>query len=212
VAGSSVVRVVVDVFERSSGIGELLRCAGVEVEVASLPCGDYDLGQGVLVERKTVADLHLSLQRGRLWTQIGRLRDAARLPHLVVEGSALDIAATAPSAIRGVCLAVLGQGVALLRTQDAADSALWLRLLASRAAGVRIQRDRPAYAQRLKPQAELVREAVLAAVPGISAHCARALLEHYGSIARLIEAGPDSWRSVRGIGPARAEALARALL
>src|SRR5207249_3510283 len=95
---------------------------------------------------------------------------------------------------------------------SAAASALWLRLLACRTDGVRIQRDRPAYAQRLKPHAEQVREAMLAAVPGISTHSARALLERFGSIAQLIESGPESWRAVPGIGRTRAEALGRALL
>ena len=181
------------------------------MEVRSLPVGDYLLGRRVIVERKTVPDLHLSLQRGRFWRQIGELREAARLPYLLVEGRHLDGGAIPPHALRGACLAVIGQGVPILFTRDANDSALWLRLLAQRAAGVRPSRDRPTYAQLLKPPWDQVPEAMLAAVPGISVVRARALLECFGSVAGVILAGPDEWRDVRGIGPALAGALQRAL-
>jgi ERCC4-type nuclease len=53
---------------------------------------------------------------------------------------------------------------------------------------------------------------VLAAVPGISNRTARALLEHFGSVEGVLEAGPDRWAEVEGIGSVRAHVLAAALL
>ena len=177
------------------------------MEVARLTTGDYDLGNGVLVERKTVADLHLSLERGRLWRQIGDLRRVAALPYLLVEGHELDAGSITPAGIRGACLAVVGQGVALIRSDSADDSATWLRLLALRTCGTRPGRDRPVYAQRLKAPRELVPEAMLAAVPGISVRAARALLDRFGSVSAVLRAGETEWLEVPGIGPRRATAL-----
>jgi len=204
-------RIVADTFERRSGVLESLRAAGVELELARLRIGDYDLGRGVLVERKTVADLHQSLERGRLWIQVGRLRCAARHAYLLVEGADIDAGPLAPAAVRGACLAVLGQGVALIRSGDALDSALWLRVLAERATGARLGRDRPAYAQRLKPSPTLVREAMLAAVPGISVAGARVLLDRFGSVAAVVAADEYELLQVPGIGPRRASALRKAV-
>jgi ERCC4-type nuclease len=113
--------------------------------------------------------------------------------------------------VRGACLAVIGQGVALLRSADETDSAMWLRLLARRTAGDRLGRDRPVYAQRLKPPAELVSEAMLAAVPGISTVGARALLERFGSVTAVVAAKEEDWTQVSGIGPRRAAALRSAI-
>jgi len=206
-----VCRIVADTFERPSGIPNALRAEGFDVELAQLAAGDYDLGAGVLVERKTVADLHLTLERGRLWDQIGRLRRAARLPYLLIEGGNLDAGTIRPAALRGVCLAVNGQGVALLRTSDATDTVLWLRLLAQRVNGAPLGRDRPSYAQRLKSPPELVREAMLAAVPGISVAGARALLERFGSVSAVFAADEHDWLDVPGIGPTRAAALRAAI-
>jgi excinuclease ABC subunit C len=47
---------------------------------------------------------------------------------------------------------------------------------------------------------------------GISDATARALLERFGSVERLLAAGPDEWAEVSGVGPVRAHALAEALL
>lgn len=77
-------RIVADTFEAASGIPDELSAAGVDVHMAALVAGDYDLGRGVLAERKAVVDLHLSLERGRLWAQVGRLRARAKLTTLAV--------------------------------------------------------------------------------------------------------------------------------
>jgi ERCC4-type nuclease len=53
---------------------------------------------------------------------------------------------------------------------------------------------------------------VLSGIPGISDATARALLERFGSVERLLAAGPDAWAEVNGVGPVRAHALAEALL
>jgi Fanconi anemia group M protein len=181
------------------------------VEMTRLHAGDYDLGCGVVVERKSVADLHLSLQQGRLWGQLGRLRATARRPYVLVEGVHLDDGPQAAGAIRGACLGVIGQGIPLLRSTSRDDSVLWLQLLAARVHGVRIGRDRPSYAQRLKPPETLVREAMLAAVPGISVTGARALLERFGSVAAVIGAEEDELLRVPGIGQKRVGALRSAV-
>jgi DNA excision repair protein ERCC-4 len=208
---SPVCRIIVDLFEWRSGVPHALQANGVDVEMAQLRVGDYDLGKGVLVERKTVEDLHLSLERGRLWRQVGGLRRTARFPYLLVEGGDLDIGSLSPAAVRGACLAVVGQGVPVVRSENAQDSATWLRILAQRRLTTRLGRDRPVYAQRLKPTRELAAEAMLSSVPGISVVGARALLDRFGSVAGVVAADEREWRAVPGIGPSRASALREAI-
>lgn len=203
-------RILVDRFETKTTVLRELRCRGVLVEVGALAAGDYDVGGGALVERKTVLD-HASIQSGRLWRQLGKLRDLASVPYLLVEGRGLDTGPLENTVVRGACLAVLGQGVGILWSKDPADSACWLELLARRRHTSRVRRDRPAYAQRRKPRIEDAGEAMLAAVPGISAEGARALLRRFGSVSAIVEAGPEAWHAVPGIGRAKAEALRRAV-
>jgi DNA excision repair protein ERCC-4 len=207
------VRIVVDVHEDRSGIASVLTDElGAEVEVASLPAGDYHVGAETLVERKRVRDLHSSVTKGHLWAQLAKLRAAAAFPYLLVEGTDIDRGPLTPNAVRGACLAAIDQGIALLRSGQPRDSALWLHRLAVRCQRVEAAAERPAYAQRPKaaggPEAA---EALLAAVPGISATSARALLAHFGSIAAVLAADPDEWLTVPGIGAERARALSETL-
>jgi ERCC4-type nuclease len=202
-----VCRIRVDLFERKSGVPDALRELGVDMSFEHLGFADYDLGSGARVERKTIVDFRLSLQRGRLWRQIGGLRDGCARPYLLIEGSRDDWT----NDLRGACLAVIGQGVPVLFAARAEDSAQWLRLVALRCSRVRLGRDRPVYAQRLKPPAQQVREAMLAAVPGISVARARALLQRFGTIERIVAADANEWLTVKGIGPAIAKSLREAI-
>ena len=201
-------KIIIDVHERQSGIPDTLAELGAEIEIASLPAGDYAVGADTLVERKRVLDLHAAVLKGRLWPQLGKLRAACVFPYLLVEGSDLDRGPLHHNAVRGVCLAVIDQWIALLRSGYQRDSALWIHRLAVRCQEIEPAAARPAYEQRTRPKpGEETAEALLASVPGISTTSARALLERFGSVAAVVAADPAEWLAVPGIGRERARAL-----
>jgi DNA excision repair protein ERCC-4 len=207
-----VCRIVVDAREPRGRIPDELRARGVHVGFARLRVADYLLPNGVLVERKSVADFHASVLDGRFWTQIRALREASRAPYLLVEGRDLARGPLSERALIGIVLGVIGQGIPVLRSNDQRSSAEWLASLAGRAAGRQPRRDRPAYARRPKSSANVVAEGMLAAVPGISTQRARALLERFGSVRAVALAEPAELQEVRGIGPTQAERLLKAFL
>jgi len=177
-----------------------LRGRGVPTEVRRLSVGDYIAGLAV-VERKSVRDLHLSIIEKRLWTQIGRLSRATRHPYLLVEGTDLDAGPLRPASVRGAILAVQELGIGLIRADGPHDSALWLEILAGR------DRPRRRSARVFASSASSPHEAMLAAVPGISVVTARALLDHFGSVAAVLAANPSEWLSIHGVGPKRSQAI-----
>jgi DNA excision repair protein ERCC-4 len=207
------VGVVVDVFEQASGVPAALGRLGAEITIEPLVAGDYRIGDEILIERKTAPDLHGSLARNRLWAQLGRLRDTAPYPYLLVEGDDLDAGPRHPNAIRGALLAAADAGITLLRSRDPDDSASWINRLALRhARRTGTPRTHPSTRATQPPPFQDPRVGALAAVPGISTGTARTLLDHYGSIERLIAAGPDHWATIDGIGTIRTHALAATLL
>ena len=188
---------------------ELLQALGARVDVLPLPAGDYALGDGTLVERKAVLDLHSAVRQGRLWAQIAKLRAGCDFPYLLVEGRSIDGGSRGlhPNAIRGACLAVIDQGVALLRSDDRADSARWLHRLAVRCQREAPPAELPPHLPRAAVPPESVAEAMLTAVPGISTVTARALLERFGSVSGVAAASPAELLMLPGIGKERAGAL-----
>ncbi len=204
------VTILVDVHEQQSGIPDHLEALGATVEVVPLAAGDYAVGDDTLVERKRVLDLHAAIVKGRLWPQLGKLRTACMYPYLLVEGTDLGRGPVHANAIRGACLAVIDQGIALLRSDHQRDTAEWLYRLAVRCQRVGLAPEKPAYAQRPKA-GTTAPEAALASIPGISVVTARALLRRFGTLAAVLAADPKEWRAVEGVGPKRARALHEAL-
>jgi ERCC4-type nuclease len=199
------VKILVDAGERRSAVPAHLRSLGIEVEFAILETGDYVVSRPT-VERKTVADLHRAIATGRIWSQIARLACEPHRAYFLVEGANLDAGAVSRYGIRGALLQVVDNGIAILRSSDARDTAVWIRLLASRGDGGRARGKRGRRRSALSPVG------LLAAVPGISPTVAEHLLVRFGSVAGVATATPDELRQIAGIGPSRSEALHRVLL
>ena len=184
-----------------------LAALGTSLSIVALAVGDYAVGDRV-IERKTVADLHLSLVNRRLWSQVAALRRDPRRAYVLVEGEDLDDGPVPARAVRAALLKVLDNGIRLLRTPTPADTALWLYVLARQE-----QRRMENRAVALSGRRPIVASPVglLAAIPGISIDSAKALLTEFGSIAALATASERDLQSIPGIGPARAHALINAL-
>jgi len=199
--------VVADVHERASGVPAALRALGAQVELQALAQGDYVVGYGTVVERKTVADLHASIGAGRFWQQMKKIRDGGRSPQLVIEGRTVFQGPIGRNAVRGLCLAVADLGVTIIRTEDQEDTAGWLFTLADRRSHP-TSRDRPPYAQRPRSPHATPAEAALAAAPGVSVATARNVLRRFGSLREIGDMSVDELQAVEGIGPKRAAAVA----
>jgi Fanconi anemia group M protein len=201
--------VVADVHERISGIPARLEHLGASVAIRKLPAGDYRVGGGRLVERKTVRDLHLSVIEGRFFRQLGDLWTSCTNPYLLVEGTDIGRGPLSTASARGAVLVAAELGICVLRCWGPPDSAAWLLALAKRSRA-RVRGTRPVYAQRPAARPDDVAEAILAAVPSVSVGSARALLRHFGSVQHIVAATATDLAEVPGIGPVRAANLVEA--
>jgi ERCC4-type nuclease len=197
-------RLVVDIYERESRVLDALRSLEVQFVRRALSLGDYAVG-GIVVERKTVRDLHTAILKRRFWRQVARLQHGARQAYVLVEGADIDDGPLRPEAVRGALVALAELGVPVLRTLTPEETALWLRVIAERPR----RRARRYLPQRIPLTSS--GEAMLCAVPGISTVTARALLARFGTVAEIAKSDPASWLSADGVGPARAASLAKAL-
>ena len=193
--------------ERRSEVPAQLTALGVPLSIVTLAVGDYAVGDRV-IERKTVADLHLSLVNRRLWSQVAALRCDPRRATILVEGDDLDDGPVSARAIRGALLKVLDNGIRLLRTASPEDTALWLHVLARQE---RRRMEHRATVTTGRRPIVVSPIGLLSAIPGISIESAKELLGEFGSIAAIAAASEPDLQSIRGIGPERAQALIKAL-
>ena len=84
-------RIVVDEREKKSGIPDILKGIGINLEIKTLPVGDYIVAPETVVERKTISDLVSSVFDGRLFDQCSRLKEHYQFPILLIEGDIDEI-------------------------------------------------------------------------------------------------------------------------
>ena len=192
--------------EERSGVPTALAAAGVSATPTRLPVGDYVVSDRLVVERKTGSDLAASIKDRRLFEQIDRLTAAYSAVVLVVEGEPVHISA---GSWKGALGRALVSGVAVLRTEDPADTAAWLlRLHRLEAKGPSEPYGLPRV-RRPTGDAQRTAEDILSCLPGVSTVGAGRLLAHFGSLAAVFSADEAALREVPGIGPVRGAALAR---
>jgi ERCC4-type nuclease len=201
----TVLTILVDSGERSSGVPARLRSSGIDVEYRDLTVGDYVVGV-CAVERKSVDDLHRSIENGRLWRQIGALRSAFDVRYPLVEGCSLSRPRISNAGMRGALLAVVDSEVRLVWSRSRADSAGWLQAIFRRESQRR-RRSRP-WSRRAGVERPA---AFLALVPGITPPIAADLIRRFGSIAAIAAADESELLTIRGLGAARVAILKRIL-
>ena len=80
-------KIQVDIRERNSGIGDILREHGFEVEEKQLPVGGFII-EDLVIERKTVKDFQISIIDGRLFRQVYTMKQGHNRCLLIIEENA----------------------------------------------------------------------------------------------------------------------------
>jgi Fanconi anemia group M protein len=179
--------------------------------MAHLDTGDYLIDDEVLVERKTISDFVASLVDGRLFPQAARLAHSRYRSLLLIEGpKPASIPDVHPHALEGalVSLAAMWR-LPVLHSSEAEHSLLVLRFLAKQAS--RPQQPVLRRFDRKPKRLASRRLFLLQGLPGVGPALASRLLDHFGSIERVINADVSALAEVRGIGPRKA-ALIRELV
>lgn len=206
------VHITADDREREGGVIEALDAMeDVQLSIERLSLGDYEVENGLLVERKTVLDLGLSILDGRLFRQAGRLaRTAATRPCLIVEGATeeFDRAAVSRLSLQGALItATLLYGLPVLYSSGPVETARLLRI-----AACQLHRREAKGPQRFGPKSgsdRRLRMLMLKAVPDIGPVRAEALVDAFGTIEAIATASVRDLATTAGIGPVIAGRLKR---
>lgn len=197
--------------EFNSAVVRELSKMGVIVKGETLATGDYILSDRVAVERKEAVDFARSLADGRLFPQARALRDAYSAPLLVLEGEGLLAPGFGPDALYGALAAIVSDlKVSVFTTRDAADTA---RLLAAIAKREQITEKRALKVRADKgPMADDERlRFLIEGLPGVSAVLSRRLLEHFGTVKRVVDATIEELMEVEGVGAIIAKGIHQAV-
>jgi ERCC4-type nuclease len=181
--------------------------AEFDVRLEHLGVGDYFVGGGVLVERKTYADFAMSLVDGRLFLQAAALARSPHRPVILLEGPKPPrMPDVDRRSLKGaiVSLAVMWR-LPVIHARDPEGSLYVLHCLAAQ-----LNRAQPTVLQRYdrKPKRLTSRKIyVLQGLPGVGPALANRLLLHFGTVEHVVTAGEGTLMQVRGIGGKKAQRI-----
>jgi DNA excision repair protein ERCC-4 len=204
-------RIVVDERERKSGIPDLLKSIGLNIEMKTLPIGDYIVAPETIVERKSIRDLMASVFDGRLFDQCSRLKEHFEHPIVLMEGNVDEIEEITenPLIFYGALSTVaIDFKIPVIPTPSAAHTAKLLVSMCSR-------KDTPKgpYLKKIKKSSDLEKQqlSVLCSLPGIGEKFAVRMLTKFGTPLKVFSATTTELAKVEGLGEARAKKIKKTL-
>lgn len=172
----------------------------------------YVLSQRVAVERRTGSSFLDGIADKTLFTSAIDLGEGFEVSVLVVEGDNRSVPYRGfhPQAIRGaLCSMLLVYGISVLATRDEDDSAALIAMMA-RQEQVGVPEISLVPKRKAIDLADMQRR-VIEMLPGCGLTVARNLLQHFGSIERIVRAPEGELREARGVGPKTAAGIREVL-
>ncbi len=199
----------IDHRESNAGIKEILRTKeDISVEEKRLPIGDYLINKHTAVERKTTKDFVLSIIDGRLFSQASRLKRRAEIPFMVIEGmnlfqSGYDVD---PQAIKGaiVSLSVSWQ-IPLIFSRSPQGTAEILTMAGSQ--DIKYYEEIHKRMGRRPKRIQTRKLYILQGLPGVGPTIAKRMMEHFGSIEKIMNSSEQELASIEGIGKKKASKI-----
>lgn len=204
-------RIVVDERERKSGIPDLLKSIGLNLEIKTLPIGDYIVGPETVIERKSIHDLMSSIFDGRLFDQCSRLKEHFQFPIVLMEGNVDEIEEITdnPLIFYGAISSVaLDFKIPIIPTPSAQHTAKLLVSMCSRKDATK-----GPFLKKIKKSSDLQRQQLssLCSLPGVGEKLAIRMLEKFGTPLNVLNAPSTDLAKITGLGKARADKIKKML-
>ena len=197
--------------EGNSNVIRYLSQMEMDVKVHSMAVGDYQVSDEVAIERKTAKDFVDSMIDKRLFKQARELSEEFKRPLLILEGDDLYSGMVNPNAIRGTIASIaLDFGISIIPTRDAQDTAAMIKRIAIREqsgekTNIQIRTDK-------KPVSLWEQQLfIIESLPNIGPVNAKNLLEHFGSVSKVINASESELLEVEGIGKITAQNIRKVI-
>jgi len=210
------IKIICDLRERPCQINcELLTLMTPEICVSidfqKLEVGDYILGDGVIAERKSVADLEASIIDGRIFSQLENLQKVKK-PCIIVEGNLDSLLCNNGrihnKAIIGLLTSIgLNYKIPIFFTKNIKETALYLYLIAKReqiANGNNHLRHRYSKTKMSLQSRQLF---ILESFPDVGPALAESLLNKFKTIKKIANASIDDLQEVDKLGPKKAKKI-----
>jgi len=212
----NVITIICDMRECASQVNvELEKLSSLEtivkIKLEQLSVGDYILSDDVVIERKTISDLEISIIDGRLFSQLPNLMQAKK-PGLIIEGDQgklfSDNSRIQKKALIGIITSIgLDYKLPIFFTRNQKETAEFLFNIAKREQlgngnnilKLRFEKTRMNFSQR-----QLF---ILESFPDVGPTLAKSILKEFKTIRNVANASIPDLKKVPKLGPKKADKI-----
>ena len=207
----SQIRIVVDEREKKSGIPNLLKSIGINLEIKTLPIGDYIVAPETIVERKSISDLVSSVFDGRLFDQCNRMKENFQFPIIIIEGNTdkIEELVENPFVFYGAVSSVaIDFKIPIISTPNASHTAKLLVSMCSRK-----DTTKGPFIKKIRKSDDVQKQqlSVLSSLPGVGEKIAIRMLEKFGTPLKVFSASSTELSKISGLGELRAKKIKKML-
>ena len=200
-------RIIVDDREKKSGIPDLLKAVGINIEMKKLPVGDYIVGPETVVERKSISDLVSSIFDGRLFDQCNRLKEHFQNPVILMEGDVDEIETITenPLVFYGAVSSIaIDFKIPIIHTPNATHTSKLLVSMSSRK-----ESTQGPFLKKIRKSNNIQQQqlSALCSLPGVGEKTAKRMLAKFGSPVNVFTASLAELSKVEGLGSAKAKKI-----
>ncbi len=204
-------RIVVDEREKKSGIPNLLKSIGINLEIKTLPIGDYIVAPETIVERKSISDLVSSVFDGRLFDQCNRMKENFQFPIIIIEGNTdkIEELVENPFVFYGAVSSVaIDFKIPIISTPNASHTAKLLVSMCSRK-----DTTKGPFIKKIRKSDDVQKQqlSVLSSLPGVGEKVAIRMLEKFGTPLKVFSASSTELSKISGLGELRAKKIKKML-
>ena len=204
-------RIVVDEREKKSGIPNLLKSIGINLEIKTLPIGDYIVAPETIVERKSISDLVSSVFDGRLFDQCNRMKENFQFPIIIIEGNTdkIEELVENPFVFYGAVSSVaIDFKIPIISTPNASHTAKLLVSMCSRK-----DTTKGPFIKKIRKSDDVQKQqlSVLSSLPGVGEKIAIRMLEKFGTPLKVFSASSTELSKISGLGESRAKKIKKML-
>ena len=205
------IRIVVDEREKKSGIPGILKGIGINLEIKTLPIGDYIVAPETVVERKTISDLVSSVFDGRLFDQCNRLKEHYKFPILLIEGNIDEIEELTENSLvfyGAISSIAIDFKIPVIHTPNASHTAKLLVSMCSRK-----DASKGPFIKKIRKSNDIQKQqlSMLCSLPGVGEKTAIRMLEKFGTPLRVLSSSTTELSKISGLGEARAKNIKKML-